>query len=265
MPTSAQNAACLWQRISETTIILYNDNKYNELSMKLQNITIFLILLINMLGIKASAHNIEVANSDGITIYYDFIKNCTELSVSYKGYNSNQYPNEYTGNIVIPDSVNYNGVTYAVTEIGYNAFCNCTSLKSVTIPSSVIIIYGGAFYGCSSLTNVNIPNSVEVIDDIVFYGCINLTNVSIPNSVTYIGKDAFLETGIYAKSPDGVFYIDKWICGYKGTMPSNTRISIKEGTTSIANKAFANLTNLISVTIPNSVTNIGESAFEGCI
>ena len=70
---------------------------------------ILLTLLISLVGIKASAHDIAVANSDGKTIYYNFINNNTELAVSCQGSYGSNYSNEYSGNIVIPKSLTYNG------------------------------------------------------------------------------------------------------------------------------------------------------------
>ena len=99
--------------------------------MKQQIITFLLTLLMSMVCIKATAHDIEVANADGKTIYYVWTNNQTELSVT-----SSDYSNKYTGNVVIPETVTYSGTTYPVTSIGYAAFELCSSLTSVTIPNS---------------------------------------------------------------------------------------------------------------------------------
>ena len=107
--------------------------------MKKLNLIFLLTALLSMVGTRAIAHDIEVANDDGITIYYKWANNQTELSVSYRGSASYSY-NEYTGNVVIPESVTYNGATYPVTTIGNSAFIGCSRLKSVTIPSSVTSI-----------------------------------------------------------------------------------------------------------------------------
>ena len=65
--------------------------------MKKLNITFLLIVLLSMIGLNASAHDIEVKNADGVTIYYNFFNNNTELEVTYRGSSSSDYSNEYTG------------------------------------------------------------------------------------------------------------------------------------------------------------------------
>ena len=99
----------------------------------------------------------------------------------------------YSGltSVTIPSTVTYNGTTYSVTSIGYEAFAGCYSLTSVTIGNSVTSIGGGAFYYCSSLTSITIPNSVTSIGDHAFYYCSSLTSITIPNSVTSIGGGTF--------------------------------------------------------------------------
>ena len=108
--------------------------------MKQLNITFLLTMLMSMIGIQAFAHDIEVTNADGITIYYNYINNSTELAVTHRGNDYDSYSNEYSGNVVIPETVTYNDKTYSVTSIGDYAFCKCTGLTEVTIPNSVTII-----------------------------------------------------------------------------------------------------------------------------
>ena len=178
--------------------------------------------------------------------------------------------------VVIPESITYNGTSYSVSSIGDYAFYNCTGLTSITITSSVISIGDYAFYNCKGLTNITvdenntkyksidgnlyskdgkaliqyalgkkdtsfvIPSSVTSIGDYVFDGCTGLTSITIGDSVTSIGYYAFRDcTGL-------------------------TSVTIPDGVTSIVDYAFYNCTGLTSITIPDSVTYIGEWAFKGC-
>ena len=140
--------------------------------MKTTNVKFLVVLLISLFSVKASAHDIEVKNSDGVTIYYNYINNNSELAVSYRGNSYDSYSYEYSGNVVIPESVTYNGKTYSVTSIGGSAFEKCSGLTSITIPNSVTSIGQWAFYGCSGLTSVTIPNSVTSIGVGAFQICI---------------------------------------------------------------------------------------------
>ena len=119
----------------------------------------------------ASAHDIAVANSNGKTIYYNYNSDGTSVSVTYQGTSSSDY-NEYTGDVVIPETVTYNGKTYRVTSIGYSAFSDCSGLSSLTIPNSVTYIGSHAFSYCSGLISVTIPNSVTSISEMTFDYCI---------------------------------------------------------------------------------------------
>ena len=109
----------------------------------------------------ANAYDVEVNG-----IYYKI--SGTSASVTYK----NTDYNSYSGEVVIPSSIFYNGETYPVTSIGTYAFQNCSSLSSVTIPESVTSILQQAFADCSSLTSITIPKSVTSIGQRAFDGCI---------------------------------------------------------------------------------------------
>ena len=111
---------------------------------------------------------------------------------------------------------------------------------------------------------VIIENGVTNIGSYAFMDCSSLNSVTIPNSVTSIGDHAFDGTKWYTNQPNGVVYAGSVLYKYKGFMPANTNIVIKDGTTGISAAAFMNCSALSSVVIPNSVTNIGVYAFAYC-
>ena len=202
------------------------------------------LILSVFFSISASADVVEV---DGI--YYDISE--TTATVTYGD-------NEYSGDIVIPESITYENSKYSVTSIGDWAFSYCTGLTSITIPNSVTSIGDGAFSGCSGLTSITIPNSVTSIGELAFDGCSGLTSVTIPNSVTSIG-DYVLNRCYGIKNTiivnDMFVYLPKTYTGH---------YSIPENITKIIGGAFENCSGLTSVTIPNSVTSIGDWAFDCC-
>lgn len=125
---------------------------------------------------------------------YAFVVDSIYYKLSYGNaivtYKNTNY-NSYSGIVVIPDSVTYNGMSYCVTGIGENAFRNCSDLTSVAIPNSVTSIGKDAFYYCSRLTSVTMPNNLTSIGREAFYNCTRLTSITIPNTVTIIEEAAF--------------------------------------------------------------------------
>ena len=189
-------------------------------------------------------------------IYYELFANSKTATVVPS-------PDHYSGDIVIPESVTYNGDTYKVTSIGDWTFYDCSDLTSVTIPNSVTTIGENAFAFCSGLTSVTIPNSVTSIGKKAFYGCFGLTSVTIPNSITSIGSGVFQScSGLTSiVIPNSVTSIgDNAFYSCSGL----TSVTIGNSVTSIGDNAFAYCSCLTSVTIPNSVTSIGGSAFSDC-
>lgn len=215
-----------------------------------------LMLLALLLPATATAYDFEV---DGI--YYNV--NGHKAIVTFKG----EYPYSemtYSGNVSIPSYVINNGITYSITEIGYGAFYECRNLTSVTIPNTVTSIGESAFYKCTQLTSITIPNSVTIIGWSAFHSCYSLSTIIIPSSVHEIGYNAFTQTQWYNDQPDGIVYAGLFAYDYKGTMATNTIISIKDGTIGIADRAFSYEKKLVEINMPNSVNYIGDEAFLGC-
>ena len=226
--------------------------------MKQLHVTFLLTVLMSMMGIEATAHSIEVKNSDGMTIYYNWANNSTELSVTYRGSSYSSYSNEYSSDVVIPESVTYNGTTYPVTSIGNYAFYECSGLTSVTIPNTVTSIGGSAFRSCSGLTSVTIPNSVTSIGSAAFNNCNNITEIK----VIVTNLSAFCNNQVINLIWN---YIGKPVCLIDENENEINELVIPEDVTSIGDNAFFNCSGLKSVTILNSVTSIGNNAFQGCL
>ena len=249
-----------------------------------------LLLLLTLLPFVASAADkIEI---DGICYYLNSSDEAKTASVTSKS-------GGYSGDIVIPESVTYEEVTYSVTSIGSEAFYYCSNLTSVTLPNSVTSIGSSAFQYCSGLTSVTIPNSVTSIGVWAFYGCSGLTSVTIPNSVTSIGSSAFsgcsgLTSVTIGNSLTSIGYDAFLDCeGLKGVLITDLKawcdidfgsnanplsyarhlllngeeirdLIIPDGVTEIKDHAFSGASDFTTVSIPNSVTSIGSEAFSVC-
>jgi hypothetical protein len=161
--------------------------------------------------------------------------------------------------ITIPDSVK---------KVEECAFKSCTKLKTIKIGKNVKTISAYMFYGGyetnKSLTSVTIPNTVTTIQYKAFANNVNLSKVTLSSNLKTVEGKAFDNTKWYKNQKNGSIYIQKTYYAYKGSMKKNTSISIKQGTTSIADFAFDGCKNLSSVTIPDSVKTIGEGAFANC-
>ena len=229
----------------------------NSIIMKHGLLSFFTAAMLIFVTLPCKAYDFSAVAPSGQTLYYNIVNG--EAQVTYN------YSYSIGGNLIIPDTVTYNGSTYSVTSIGDYAFfylyCACTSLTSVTIPNSVTTIGEGAFVYCTSLTSITIPNSVTSIGSNAFDECFSLTSITIPNSVTTIGGGAFS----YCTSLTSVTIPNSVTSIGVGTFrecTSLTSVTIPNSVTSIGGSAFSNCSSLTSITIPNSVTTIGGDAFQ---
>ncbi|MBQ3018887.1 MAG: leucine-rich repeat domain-containing protein, partial [Clostridia bacterium] len=203
------------------------------------------------------------------------------------------------------DSLTSISIANSVTSIGYEAFYRCHGLTSVTIPDSVTSIDGYAFYGCMSLTSITIGNSVTSIGNHAFYDCKKLVEVYNLSSLkittdsssnghvgyyakvihTSLNKPSILETvdDYIFMSWEGKYYLMGYVSneteltlpesyngnnyeiyGYAFYERDITKVTIPNSVTKIGDGAFYNCDSLTSITIPNSITEIGDRAFCDC-
>ena len=268
----------------------------------------------------SSLTSITIPNSV-TSIESSAFENCSSLTSITIG---NHVSNIGSGAFANCSSLTSVTIPNSVTSIGGSAFYGCSSLTSVTIPNSVTSIGLGVFNRCPSITsiivengntrydsrdncnaiietasnvlvagcqNTTIPNSVTCIGLYAFYGCSTLTSITIPENITSINSDAFkacssltsitwnakncsdfpsIDYAPFFDSRtkitsfifgDSVEYIPAYLCC---AMNNLTSVSIPNCITSIGNSAFFACSSLSSIIIPNDVTSIGECAFQDC-
>jgi len=147
--------------------------------------------------------------------------------------------NGISGDLIIPEYVEYEGDSFHVSSIYERAFYNCSQLNSVTLPNSVVSIGKEAFSGCSNLTTIHLPDSITTINDYTFCNT-GLDSIIIPNTVTSIGASAFF------------------------SCKNLTSIVFSDSLKSIGSSAFSECSELEQANLPNSVTQIGHHAFVVC-
>ena len=237
------------------------------LQMKRALRTALLALLLNAVGMtNAYAYDFSAVCPSGQILYYNII-GVNQVELTHPGCEWNP-----TGNITIPEDVEFDGSTYVVTQIGAQTFCNRSELTGVTIPNTVTCIYAAAFENCIGLTSINLPNSLTWMGSATFRNCTGLTSIFIPESLTAI-YDSFTRcSGLEQITVDenNPVYDSRDNCNAIIETNSNTLITGCKNTTivnsinAIGDEAFYNCSELMNLVIPQSVTSISWSSFIGC-
>lgn len=160
-----------------------------------------------------------------------------------------------------------------VIRIMNGAFSYCDNLSSTTIPKKVRVIENGAFANCTSLSSIVVPESVTDIGDSAFSGCNSLTSFTVPKSVTSIGTSILgycTNLSVITVDPRNTVYDSRGSCNAIIKTESNTLVQgcyntlIPDSITEIGDSAFSGCTGLTTLLLPNGLIGIGEYAFHNC-
>ena len=215
-----------------------------------------------MVGI-CSAYDFSAVSPSGHTLYYNIAgSNVKVVSEVVADLGNDVYETLPTGDLVIPESVTHDGVTYTVTTIGNCAFLNCWGLTSVSIPATVTTIESSALAGCSGVKNLMVPATVTTIGDNAFRFVRHVEyHGSAPDIYYY--WNALSLNGVV----DGNFaYPDESKSQLNACLDTDAdgTVTIPASVQVISRYAFVDLHNLTSIDIPNTVDSIGVGAFEYC-
>lgn len=196
----------------------------------------------------------------------------------------------YAGEVLIPDTVTFDGVDYVVRNIGDRAFRDCPEVATVRIPAGVQQAVYGLFADCTALRKVlyaaqnvywssinafrDLPITTVVVEEGVlaitprqFAGCRDLDSVRLAGSVCFLGRDAFEGTALYQDAgnwQDGAFYVGDWLMEAPDLVCPDGVYEVRPGTTVIADGALEGCTSVREVLLPNTLKFIGEGAFGSC-
>jgi hypothetical protein len=150
---------------------------------------LIILSVVLLVAFQVKAYDFYVTNKDNVRIYYDFQGGAGNKVMVAEG--SQAYT--YSGIVHVPDSVLYDGTTYAVETVGSRAFFYCGELTEVILPPKLTTIRESAFSGCVKLTGINLPDGLITIRERAFEGCTALKTVTSGSNLTTIGQYAFAD------------------------------------------------------------------------
>lgn len=217
--------------------------------------------LILLIGIAANgfAYDFSAVCESGQTLYYTILDNPLHRVIVDKG----EMLSTISGDVVVPVTVEHNGITYTVYGIGEHAFIGDTLLSSIILSDSIRYIQEGAFFKCSNLRHTSLGTSVQSIGNSVFSRCSKLESIDFSDALFSIGDRAFSSCAFQSISiPNSVVEMGEAVfsdCSLlkEAILPDSLCWGI---TTSM----FENCTNLQRVELPNHINAIGSHAFENC-
>lgn len=231
-------------------------SKYESSGKKKIKILALVLSLILVVGVGTFGA-IKLINNHQTQTYYDMFE--FELLEDGTYAVAMSQDGSIESNLELPST--YNNV--AVTAIKDSAFKNCTSIKQVTIPRSIVSIGNSAFSGCTELTSVVVTSSVEKIGESAFSDCTKLSSIEIPNKITQIEQSTFknCSTLTTINIPESVVNIGTYAFS---DCVAITTVNIPNSVTDIGEYAFYNCSKLTAVTIPTQITTLKASTFENC-
>lgn len=212
---------------------------------------LWMVIAVLCASLSASAYDFEV---DGIR--YD-ITSFTDLTVS-----ASSLSEDTKLNLVIPETVEFNGKTLKVTCVGENFALNNNTLQTVCISNGVSIIKNNSFRSCTKLTDVEIK-SAEKVGDYAFYGCTLLNHIDLNDSLESIGKESFAECMelVNVILPNNLKSISYGL--FRGCSKL-TGIVIPSNVTKIESLAFCGCSSIENIIIPDNVLTADNGSFENC-
>lgn len=167
----------------------------------------------------------------------------------------------YSGDVVVPNSVSYQGISFDVTALDEKCFYSASNLESVVLPEGITTIPAYAFNSCNNLNHIDIPSSVKEIATYAFIYCSKLEQVDLPVGLTTLGIRSFQSTGISSINlPEGVTEIPQY-CFYGTPL---TSVILGDGITSLGSNCFQSCSKLQSVKLPAHIKTLPSSIFYGC-
>jgi uncharacterized protein YjdB len=171
--------------------------------------------------------------------------------------------NDYSGDIVIPETVTYNNITYKITSLERGCFEGCWLLTSINLSSSITSLESGCFEGCWSLTSINLPSSITSLGDDCFSDCSSLTSINLPSSITSLGSYCFRGCSRLTSInlPSSITSLGSYC--FSGCS-SLTSINLPSSITSLGDDCFSDCSSLTGINLPSSITSLERSCFRGC-